>query len=87
LELDRQLARQEICTRLECEGGWTGVLRVPAVQSDEQLAIALLKQRGVLVHPGHFYDFARQGHIVVSLIVRKQEFAEGMDGVLSHCAR
>jgi alanine-synthesizing transaminase len=87
LELDRQLARQEICTRLECEGGWTAVLRVPAVQSDEELAIALLKQRGVLVHPGHFYDFARQGHIVVSLIVREQEFAEGMDGMLSHCAR
>jgi alanine-synthesizing transaminase len=87
LELDRQLARQEICTRLECEGGWTAVLGVPAVQSDEELAIALLKQRGVLVHPGHFYDFARQGHIVVSLIVREQEFAEGMDGMLSHCAR
>jgi alanine-synthesizing transaminase len=86
LELDGQLALQKTCTRLECEGGWTAVLRVPAVQSDEELAIALLKERCVLVHPGHFYDFAGPGHIVVSLIVPEQEFAEGMRRVLAHFA-
>src|SRR5262249_50783576 len=52
-ELDRQLAGQNVSTRLACEGGWTTVLRVPALQSDEALAIALLKAEGVLVHPGH----------------------------------
>jgi alanine-synthesizing transaminase len=83
-ELDRQLAQQEVCARLECEGGWTAVLRVPALQSDEELAIALLSESGVLVHPGHFYDFARPGHIVVSLIVPEQEFAEGMRRVFVH---
>lgn len=83
-ELDRQLARQEVSTRLECEGGWTAVLRVPAVQSDEELAIAVLQERGVLVHPGHFYDFARPGHMVVSLIVPEQEFAVGIARVLAH---
>jgi len=83
-ELDRQLARPEVSTRLECEGGWTAVLRVPAVQSDEELAIAVLEERGVLVHPGHFYDFARPGHMVVSLIVPEQEFAVGIARVLAH---
>src|SRR6201984_313774 len=41
-ELDRQLAWQSNCTRLECEAGWTAVLRVPALENDEELAIALL---------------------------------------------
>jgi len=83
-ELDRQLALQKSCKRLKCEGGWMAVLRVPALQSEEALAITLLKERGVLVHPGHFYDFARPGHIVISLIVPEQEFAEGIRHVLAH---
>jgi alanine-synthesizing transaminase len=85
-ELDRQLAGQTACSRLECEGGWMAVLRVPVLQTDEDLAVALLKACGVLVHPGHFYDFARPGHVVMSLIVQEQEFAEGMRRVLAHFA-
>ena len=56
--LDSELASQELCRRLEVEGGWYAVLRVPVVGSDEDLAIALLRETGVLVQPGHFYDFA-----------------------------
>src|SRR4029077_19491871 len=37
-ELDRQLAAQSACVRLELEGGWYAVLRVPVVQTDEELA-------------------------------------------------
>jgi alanine-synthesizing transaminase len=59
------------------------VLRVPAVQSDEDLAISLLTQKGVHLHPGHFYDFSRPGH-VVSLIVPEQEFAEGIRRALAY---
>ena len=56
-ELDRQLAAQTLCHRLEVEGGWYAILRVPVTGSDEELAIALLRETGVLVQPGHFYDF------------------------------
>jgi alanine-synthesizing transaminase len=83
-ELDMQLSRQTACNRLACEGGWSAVLRVPAEQSDEELAIALLTGKGVHVHPGHFYDFAQSGYIVVSLIVPEPEFAEGIRRVLTH---
>jgi alanine-synthesizing transaminase len=85
-ELDGQLSRQSACSRLVCEGGWTAVLRVPALQSDEDLTIALLKERAVHVHPGHFYDFPTPGHIVVSLIVPEYEFAAGVRRVLEHFA-
>ncbi len=83
-ELDAQLSAQSECNRLLCEGGWSAILRIPATQSDEDLAIALLAKEGVYVHPGHFYDFARVGHAVVSLIVPEDEFAQGIKRTLSH---
>ena len=83
-ELDAQLSRQSACNRLLCEGGWAAILRVPATQPDEDLAITLLSKEGVYVHPGHFYDFAQPGHLIVSLIVNEDEFAEGSRRALSH---
>ena len=81
-ELDRHIARQKSVSRLEVEGGWYAVLRVPAVRSDEELAIRLLEERGVLVHPGHFYDFAGEGYLVISLLAPRAEFAEGVRALL-----
>lgn len=82
-ELDRQLTQQKACTRLAVEGGWYAVLRVPATQSDEDLAICLLQKRGVVVHPGHFYDFPQDGYLVVSLIGTEAEFGEAASRLLA----
>jgi len=81
-ELDRQLAGQQACQRLDVEGGWYAVLRVPVTRSDEDLAIELLREKSVLVHPGHFYDFPRDGYLVLSLITPSSEFADGVRAVL-----
>ena len=81
--LDRQLAVQKSCERLEVEGGWYAVLRVPAIRSDEELAIELLTERDVYLHPGHFFDFPGEGYLVASMITREEEFAEGMRRTLS----
>jgi aspartate/methionine/tyrosine aminotransferase len=81
-ELDRQLAEQTHCSRLQVEGGWYAVLRIPAIGSDEDFAIQLLEQKDVYVHPGHFYNFRQEGYLVVSLIARQGEFAEGIRRVL-----
>jgi aspartate/methionine/tyrosine aminotransferase len=59
------------------------VLRVPATRSDEELAIELLEQASVLVHPGHFYDFPRDGYLVLSLIARQEEFRQGISRLLA----
>ena len=40
--------------RLALEGGWYAVLRIPALEPDEQTVLALL-ERGVWVHPGYFF--------------------------------
>ena len=82
-ELDRQLAGQKTCRRLEVEGGWYAVVRVPATVGDEELAIKLLRENDVYVHPGHFFDFAAEGYLVVSLIAREEEFAEGIRKLLA----
>jgi aspartate/methionine/tyrosine aminotransferase len=50
--------------------------------SDEGLALALLRRRGVLVHPGHFYGFSGQGHLVLSLIVPQDPFRQGLRRLL-----
>jgi len=75
-ELDRLLAGQHVCGRLELEGGWYAVLRVPATRSDEDLAVELLRAKGIYVHPGHFYEIASDGYFVVSLILTEQVFSE-----------
>jgi len=86
-EFDQQLSRQKLCVRLHVEGGWYAVLRVPVTQSDEDLAIAIMKNLSVLVHPGHFYDFASDGYLVVSLITEPKEFSEGIKRVLDFLNR
>jgi alanine-synthesizing transaminase len=82
-ELDKQLAGQKFCSRLEVEGGWNAVIRVPATFGDEEFAIELFTEKGVYVHPGHFYDFPSSGYLLVSLITPTSRFAEGITLVLS----
>jgi alanine-synthesizing transaminase len=82
-ELDAQLSAQNSCARLEVEGGWYAIIRVPAIRSDEDLAIELLNARGVYIHPGHFFDFQSDGHLIVSLITLERDFNEGVKRLLS----
>ncbi len=81
-ELDRQLTGRPSCARLIVEGGWYVVLRVPALENDEDLAIRLLLEARVSVHPGHFYDFPNEGHLVLSLITEPAVFREGIARLL-----
>jgi alanine-synthesizing transaminase len=82
--LDELLRRQTLVTRLEVEAGWYAVLRVPEVQSQEQLAFDLLLQRAVVVHPGSFFGFSGQRWLVVSLLAPAEEFAAGIEHVCEH---
>lgn len=85
-ELDRQLAGQKLCSRLEVEGGWYATLRVPVTRTDEELAIELLEKKDVLVHPGHFFDFHADGYLILSLMTEEAIFAEGVKRTLDYLA-
>ena len=70
-------------TLLRAEGGWSAVLRMPHTQTDEERALALLGERGVLVHPGYFFDFPDGAYLVVSLITPPETFRAGVDAILA----
>jgi aspartate/methionine/tyrosine aminotransferase len=59
-------------------GGWSAVLRLPAVRSDEEDCVALLEEYDLLVHPGYFFDFPAGTYLVVSLLPEPRVFAEGV---------
>lgn len=69
---------------LPVEGGWSAVLRVPAVISDEELAIELLEREGVLMQPGYFFDFPREGYLVLSLLPRIETFTRGVTALVRY---
>jgi aspartate/methionine/tyrosine aminotransferase len=82
-ELDRQLVQLPEVSRLEVEGGWYAVLRIPALRPDEQTVMALL-ERGVWLHPGYFFGMKDSGWLVVSLLVAEAEFSHGVAGLVDY---
>jgi len=80
--LDHGLVPRPHLQRLPVEGGWSVLLRRPAVDSDGACALRLLTEQGVLVHPGHYFDIPAEGYLVLSLLVEEADFAEGMRRIL-----
>jgi aspartate/methionine/tyrosine aminotransferase len=73
-------------TPLTYEGGWYGVVRLPAVRTEIAWALGLLEERDVLVQPGFFYDFESEPFIVVSLLTDDVPFAEGVRRLVDYVA-
>jgi aspartate/methionine/tyrosine aminotransferase len=76
-ELDRRLGPEPTIRRLEADGGWYAVLRIPALRRDEVRVLELLN-RGVWVHPGYFFGMAESGWLVISLLAPEKEFGTGV---------
>ena len=79
--LDRSLTGR--CGRLEAEGGWYAILQVAGIADDEDWAVRLLEENGVYVHPGQFFGFSQEGHLVVSLITPAEIFRKGTASLLA----
>jgi alanine-synthesizing transaminase len=82
--LDGLLARQKMVTRLAADAGWYAILRIPALEGDDQTALRLLSSERTAVFPGYFFGFPGGGWLVVSLLPQEEEFAEGATAVLKH---
>jgi alanine-synthesizing transaminase len=67
---------------LRAEAGWSAILRLPQMGWDRNVAEMLLREVGVVVHPGSFYGIAESGRVVVSLLSFEQEFAEGLERIV-----
>ena len=71
------------CTLLVADGGWSAIVRVPSIGSEEDLVLDLVT-KGVIVHPGYFFDLPHESFLVVSLLPAEDQFAGGIDLVLRH---
>jgi aspartate/methionine/tyrosine aminotransferase len=73
-------------TLLAAEGGWSLILRLPAVESDETWAKILLAEDGLLVHPGYLFDMPRGTFLTISLLPQPELFARAAERLLRRCA-
>lgn len=87
LALQTLVAAAPACSLYRVEGGWSAVIRIPATRSEEAIALDLLEQDRVLVHPGYFFDFPHEAFIVVSLLPEPDEFREGAARLLERASR
>jgi len=81
--LRERVGRDSPCGALPGEGGWSAVLRVPAVMSEEDWVLSLLERDRVLVHPGYFFDFPSPAYLVLSLLPREEDFSAGLARILA----
>ena len=72
------------CQVLDAEGGWYAIVRVPSLCPEEELVLNLLADADVLTHPGYFFDFAHESHLVVSLLVSETRFREGVSHMFGY---
>jgi alanine-synthesizing transaminase len=76
--LQRALAPHPAIAALPVGGGWSAALRIPNVIDEEDLVCDLLATKGIAVMPGFFFDFERDGYLVVSLLPRPDDLAAGI---------
>jgi len=74
------------CEVLRVEGGWSAAVRVPATRTEEALALGLLQEEHVLVHPGFFFDFPHEAFVVVSLLPPEDVFADAFGRALRYAS-
>jgi alanine-synthesizing transaminase len=74
-------------TLLRVEAGWSAVLRLPAVSSEEELVLGLLREQQVLVQPGWYYDFETEPYAIVSLLTEPSVFQEGVERLVEYVTR
>ena len=66
--VERHAREARLQARFPAEGGWYAIVALPAPTHEENFAVALLHQSGVLVQPGYFFDFSSGSFAVVSLL-------------------
>jgi len=72
-------AANPACSVLPPDAGWYAVVQVPNLKSEEAIVLDLLDGSGVLVHPGYFFDFAREAFLVVSLLPEQDTFSRAVE--------
>lgn len=75
------------CRLLTVEGGWYATLEIPRLRPEEDVVLRLLAEDDVLVHPGYFFDFAREAFLVVSLLPPPATFQTALTRLLARVSQ
>lgn len=72
---------------LRCSGGWTAIVESPALATEEELALGLLRQEGLWSQPGFLFDMEREAFFTMSLILPPEVLEEGARAYLRRFER
>ena len=72
---------------LRCHGGWTAIVESPRLHSEEDLALALLREEGLWSQPGYFFDMEREAYFTVGLILEPDALERGARAYAAYFAR
>ncbi|MCX7882645.1 MAG: pyridoxal phosphate-dependent aminotransferase [Brevinematales bacterium] len=81
LALLHSLLENSPCRVQTSHGGWSAVIEIPRILSEEDITHHLGK-RGVKIYPGYFFDFENEGHLVVSLLTPPASLKSGISILL-----
>jgi len=76
------MLRHTPCRLHTCHGGWSAVIEFPRLITEENL-IQLMLSQGIKIYPGYFFDFEKDGHVVVSLLTPPDDLREGISTMLA----
>ncbi len=88
--LQARTAQTENCRVLGCEGGWYAIVEIDDDVTDTARALIALERADTLIHPGYFYEFSKEGCVVISLLPETETFRSGIErllGLFGRCAR
>jgi alanine-synthesizing transaminase len=73
--------------RLHLHGGWSVILRLPGVMTEEDWVRGLLQEQDTVVQPGYFFDMESEAYIVLSSITPVDHFRLGVERICKHVSR
>jgi aspartate/methionine/tyrosine aminotransferase len=68
------------------EGGWYALVAMDGIADEDGFALNLLEERGVVIHPGYFYELGEDAYAVLSLLTPEDIWREGVRALAEHHA-
>ncbi|NPV38661.1 MAG: pyridoxal phosphate-dependent aminotransferase [Brevinematales bacterium] len=81
LSLLDSLLSNTSCRLQTIHGGWSAVIEIPRLLPEEKL-VQRMGTRGVKIYPGYFFDFEKEGHVVISLLTPPDHLEAGIEILL-----
>jgi len=68
--------------RLDADGGWYALLEVPRTRDEDEWTKLLVREEGIIVHPGYFFDMPAEGYLVLSLLPEPRIFRGAIERLI-----